>query len=233
MANVEDTEYVPREDGHLPCIYLSPRHERLDEFWKQYRSMLWGIAIKLSRMTGHPAEELLPTLYLHMNRTLHSYDEDKAAFSTFYYRFAYAAVFDYWLRYESERRNVAHWARNADAEARRDIHVVYGTHEAKNIHYKIPERMDDWALDIIDCFPSNQACWNFLVRELRDRDKFVLEGRFKYGLSLEVLGRQLMISKQRVRQLEVAALSSLRKQIFKVEQFTKIFGGSGKCPATR
>lgn len=218
-----DQPFVEEEPEGAGSWDTRPRHPRLDEFWRDHHKLLRYYCRRLQKAYGGSTHDYLGTLILRLNRILWTFDESRSRFSTYFSCRLHDDVWRTWLRRESEWRDVLFYAMHTRDERKKDTHVAYATYESEYNLYRVPDRDEGWAQDVLECFGSAQALWEFLVRGCNGRERFVLEQHFREGATIQVLGDFMGVSKQRVQQIEARALKHIKRRLEKVEEFMRLF----------
>lgn len=226
MAGIDDEDTRRTSNGYVGGARRSlhdwPRHPELDAYYERHEKLLHYWAHRIARRFKLDANDLVGTLYLHLNRVLHYYDPSRR-FSTFFsYRVTDVVIVN-WLRFESDAWGVHYAATSMTAEEKRECHSIYALHEADYSLYRVPEKDSDWTAAIIDCFDTIDEIWEFLCRDLNKRHRWILEKRFRDGMMLHECGKILRITKERTRQIEARALEKIRGRIRLVDAFVHLF----------
>ena len=206
----------PRED-------ITHRHPLFDEYWLKYKGLVFWLSKRVAKAFGGRALDYVGTYTLRFNKVLHYFDTEKGQFTTLFMCHCYDDAVEGFLRYESEKRALYYAARNSTSQAVKQAEIEYAYHEAHNILYSIPEEDNDYIVDIIASFQTVQECWEFFTRHLEKRDKFIIEQRIREDRTLQQIGDDLKISKERTRQIYERALNRIRDRLLLVQRFTDLF----------
>lgn len=210
-------EHVERRD-------LAPAVARA--MYPQYERMLWKWDMRLRRWidglgSGQWGKErfdngaFMGWLYIVYVRAVGGFrPASNVKFSTYLwdtFQRSYAMVIREVLRGESESwaRFLAYQSAAPPERAETDRH--YAFHEGEYHLYRVPERDADWAHDVIAELGGAAAFWATALNGLPIRERRILERRWRHGLTLEAIGREERITKERVRQLDLRAQCKLRK----------------------
>ncbi len=203
----------------------APRHPRFDEFWATHHKMIFKMAHHLAKTYRQRPEDLLGSLVLRFNHCLHYFDEARGGFSTLFYARVRRWIWANWLRWESEKTSLAFW-KLTPHEKGDDVQVSnreFAFHEADYHLYRVPDHDKDWTDEIVGSFDSADDCWRFMTRGLDRRAAGILESRYRLDMTLEDIGRELGITKERVRHLLEKAMPTVREKLMEVEDFNRLF----------
>jgi hypothetical protein len=203
----------------------SKRHPDFDAAWDKYGALVWWYARRIGKAFGRPPSHIIGTLVLRMNYVLYHLDESKGTFGNMLSLNLYRWVYERVMRYESEAWHVAYMKQYSDREHWQQCKISYNYHEHTDYFlYRPPEMDSDEIAEIIGSFETPQDCWNFMMRGVEPRRRWILEQRFRENRSLGDIGQQMRVSKERVRQLINHALSQIAKRLQAVRAFTTLFG---------
>lgn len=189
---------------------------------EEHSRLLWWWSHRLSRLFGGRANDYIGTVYQDAIRKWKYQEDAKGKFSFLLGRGLVVHVIRTWLRHESESRE-CYYSTHKSVQNMSATDKAFAQYETPYYLYRIPPREDAWALDIVSCFESTEACWEFLVRGLKPRWKQILSLYYQEGRSLEFISAQLNVSKQAVWQSLQYAHKHLRKRAFEVECFAALF----------
>lgn len=199
------------------------KHESFDRMWEENRGLVYHAAQYMSRHTGVKPEELIGTLVLKFNQALEYYDPSRGKFSTLFWSHMRATLERDFLRFESDRRDLAYDLKRRDFAAWEETMRAYAYHEHGSKMYSVPEADKAWAESVIEEFPSWQEAWSFLSSGLHPREKDCIElyylGKFTHREIAEHWG----VTKQRSQQILDRALEKIRKKLAKFEEFRHLF----------
>lgn len=153
-----------------------------------------------------------------LNYCLYSYDPEKGKLSTYFYRTCIQHVHREFLRFESEYWQKRIYLNTADPKDQQETKVNYAYHELDFVLYRVPEADLDWAQEILSFFHSREEAWDFLTKQVSLRWKNILERRFRFGHTLDEISIDEKITRQRVQQIQMAALRKIRENLFEAEK---------------
>lgn len=180
--------------------------------------------------------EFIGLIYMLYARCWASYDENRSAAKGVGREQGFGAYFRQsmmniksivlrkWFKYESES-----WYRfvvfdeDLDGTLSRQCHQNFSYHEADFYHYRIPDRDDEWTADIIDELGGPKAAWDYLFADLQDRENRILSRRIRFSHTLDEIGRDEGITKERVRQIQNKAGERLISKLKADQAFTALF----------
>jgi hypothetical protein len=192
-------------------------HPDFPEWAKKNERLLWKAAIVISQRKGKEwrftPREAVGTLAIFANRLLWDHDEDKGKFSTRLFRYGTSWFVEKFMRYESEswenyvRRAHDKGHGTLDVEQAEEAFYLY---LSDYDHHRSITSDDGDAAPLMGMFDGPEDFWQFCRRQLPGRYADVLEGRFKHGLPLSEVGRQMGVSKQATHEMEKRALAQLK-----------------------
>lgn len=185
--------------------------------------LLWWWANRISRTSKHRAEECLGTVYIRGVYALQWYDPTKGALAPLIGRHLYNLFQQSFLKHESEAWAIYFSGHLKDKPTLLEIDKEFASHEQNFQLYRIPDREESWAMELLECFDSVDDAWEFMTRDMDHRLKTILIERYREGRSLEAVGETLGITKQRVQQLEAQAMSRLKSRRKAIEKFADLF----------
>ncbi len=204
------------------------KHPLFDEYWQQYHKLIYWWAAKLSKISKQGGGYLYrrpshfwSMLIVRLNECLKSYDPAKSAFTSFFGYNIYGWVDDY-EKYDSQHQ-YNYWWNRGSKHVKKIGEVTYNLHEVDFYLYRIPDLDEDWTDEILDLFDTAQDCWNFLTKGLGNRDRLILEKRFKDGTTLTQIGQDLGVCKQRIEQIIDRVKRQIKNQLKKIEKFAELF----------
>lgn len=198
------------------------KHSDFDKMWESYRSFIFWWAKRMSKAFGGEADDYVGNLVLRLNRVLYTYDPTRGKFTTYYSTGIHDEMIRVFLRFESEHRAIYWMAVQSTDDEIKSVGVNYAFHEADFHLYRIPDCDDDWADEIISNFESPEECWKFLMKGINNRERAIVRSKCE-GKTLEAIGIEYDISKERVRQLYYATLKKIRERLQALEKWNDLF----------
>lgn len=206
---------------------IQTEHSLLKETWEKWGHLTWWLAHRFAKVFGCSVREIIGTCFIRMNHCLHTWDESKGSFSTYYMRHSFSYIQVRFFRHESEYREINWLERNSTEQDRKVTNENFAFHENEFYLYRIPDRDETWSDRLIQCFENMEECKKFLFKELDQRSRDIIEMRFQMGLSGSEVGDCYNISRERVRQIEDKAMQKIRKRVKQLEDFADLFTWDG------
>jgi RNA polymerase sigma factor (sigma-70 family) len=199
-------------------------HPDLQKTYETHKGLCWWWAYKASRIFGDKPSAYIGTVVMKVNLSLKYFKESGGAkLTTYISNRMIDFVAQSFVAFESES-----WSLRAmmgkDTWDKTVTNKNFAFHEADYHLYRVPDVDDDYCLDLInDNFSSFDEAWSFLVSGLNARQERILVGRFRDDRSLEDIGVELGVTKERVRQIQEQALKVIRHRLKRLEDFSAIF----------
>lgn len=223
MASIDSPQtHEPEAEPSYEDMALA-RHPDFDQYWQEHKNFVWWMAKRCSKTFGGDRADYLGTLTIHFNRCLHTYDKDRSKWVSYFGRNCYRTVINQFLKYESEYWSVNNYAKTTSKEDKKETHAIYGSFEADNYLYRVPDKDDYWTSTILDCFDTHEDAWRFMTRGLKERDVYIMERLYKHDETLGLVADRLQVTKQRVQQIESRALKHIRNRLSVVDAFACLF----------
>lgn len=189
------------------ALPISPeRVEQTNRLLAENMLLLWKIANMASKkLRCVSAEDLLSDAYLACQALMRMHDPSRSKFTTLLYNYGPAYTRRMWLLHGNNHRNVA-----AEQAAREGIRPGY------HVKLKMADtgednpvsRMRDRGADEADDLPRGER----LTRGMNERELYTMRAR-SHGATLDQIGAALSLSKERVRQIEMAAEQKLSRNL--------------------
>lgn len=219
----EIDDEIEAEDFNLGYYGRQKPHPKLREKCEEYRKLLWWAAKRASKLFGGYASDYIGMMVLRMNYSLHYFKEGKGSkLSSIFCVGAIQAVRLYWLPGESENWAI-YFSENKSMENVQVTNANFTFHESGFHLYRCPDRDDDWTAEIMESFQSVEGLWRSLTETLKPRQKWIVEAYYRDDRTLQSIGDELGISKERVRQVLEQSMELIRVKLRKVEDFARLF----------
>ena len=205
-----------------------PRHPNFDEMWsKHYRMVLhWDRRLRefIWNITGSSLSRgyFQGWLTIRFNTVLYSWDPNKSSFFNYFSQRIRHRLLETFMKYESE--SWYRFMRNIEGEYEEfeETNQNFTFHESAYHLYRVPSKDMDWAQEIISTFDSNLAAWEYFTQPLKEREKRILTRRLMHNHTLEEIGRDEKITKERVRQISDAGISRIARTLKYYEQYIEL-----------
>lgn len=199
-----------------------PQHEDFEEYWDAYGDFLWWCARKAAKILGGSSEDYIGFMVLRMNRGLRTFDPMRTNFTTYFCANMLADTIKYVLRYDSEYWSWICWCKRTenDPELRK---IIYDSDLANYYLYRPPEGNHEWVEEIRKCFNCDEDLWRFLCRGIDKRWADMTYRKYKWGHSLQQIGNDYGITRERVRQIVSRSLDHMKKRVGELGNWVKLF----------
>ena len=208
-------------------VYSAERHPDFDKMWVLHKNFIFWCGKRLARIFNAGGikrwnyTDFIGHLTIRFNYALHYYREEKGSFTTYFMQSLVSDSLRFVFRYESE-----YWSRR-DSLAQVSLDTTLASKEfyqSNYFMYRAPDQFDDyWTEQVCDLFDDREALWNFLTRSVPKRACNVLLWRFRDGLTLAEVGGLLNISSERVRQIQITTLRSIKNRVVKLDVIRSLF----------
>jgi hypothetical protein len=196
-----------------------PKHPELEAQWEKNGRLVYWIATRLSRWLRRrmgvwvSKDELLGYGYEMFNESLWIWEPDRGTLSTILHVRCFSRLADQFLRLES-----GSWYRWFDRysvkpEGMHQTDVNFAYHESGFHLYRVPERDQEWAVDILLRFRSPDEAWAYFTKCLDKRSKHVLERHIRFGHTLREIGIDEKVTRERVRQIQERAVAKICRML--------------------
>ncbi len=218
-------KYEKDSDGHVVRLNWLDRiekHPLFDEFWEKHNRLIWWCAKRSARAYGGEAEDYIGFLTLRMNKAVSTYTGEQGEFTTYFCTHLFGDVMRHVMRHESEAWALLVARRLTKYPERLAEEVSYDS-DKHSLFYHIPEH-DTLFDELTKCFDSSTtSLWQYLCKGLDERSANMIYFRYKHDYTLEMLGRDYGLTKERIRQLLDRSLEKIKKRIGTLEDWVKLF----------
>ena len=213
-----------------------PRHPNLDQAWEDHKKLIVWWANKLKKWTSslnqasqQDRDSIVSYLFLKLNNDLWLWDPKRGVkFSTYFSVHIPQHYALHYLRFESDAGMAAWVARSTKSTkmfkckvinesvliGRRDVNR--DTKEPSTGYYDIEskDRRDyySWVYDVIGEMGGKEEAWKKLTMNMDKKNVRILHRRFVLGEALKQVGKFFGLSKERIRQVEFAALCKMSRR---------------------
>lgn len=209
-------------------IQPRPRHPDIDKIWDKYKRLIYWWAALLVRNIGGEEDSYVAELFLKCNNDLWLFDKNRGVpFSTYFT----TNLFDYFYRtnrINSDMEMATYYANTTTIKNKFNPEVFHQqTCDIDQKYYLKLKDNHNWACDIIAEIGGNKEIWRVLTFNMKERPVEVLYRHFVLGEKLAQIGRYFNLSRERVRQIKVVALSWIRRKFIinkKLNSFVKEHG---------
>lgn len=212
------------EDKKPNRLFAMVRHPTFDVMVKEHQRLIFAGDKWLRRILDPYQKHNWTAGYFNsymldaFNAALHYWKPDCGyRLSTFVYKIAKQHVHKEFLQYESENWHGRIDRHNILPPEEHQTQVNYAYHELEFVLYRCPEPDNDWAEEVLSYFPTREEAWEFLTENLKKREKNILQRRFYHGHTLEEIALDEKITRERVRQIQAAALRKMRRRVYEAE----------------
>lgn len=209
-------------------LFQMERHPDFDAEWAVKEKLVWWFAQKLARIvnaniTSHgkrkmwwTPQDFIGWLTIRFNYSLHMWNKERGEFSTVFQSHLIGHAIRCVVKIDRELGT-------RTDEFKQEFMAAFAYYREKEFLYRAPDN-DEWTDQILDVIPDEDK-WAYLSRGLPPKAAAVIEHRYRNGLTLREVSELYGVSKQRISQIELATLASLRSRIEKLEPVRRLFYG--------
>lgn len=205
-----------------------PRHPDVDKAWEQHQKLLRYWASKCQRIFGGHVNTYLSELYLKLNNDLWLFDPTRGVkFSTYFSTQILGYLYRI-VKLESEAE-MAKWAGTHSRNKTSFKCKVFSerTHNIDQKEYKNERDYYSWAYDMVEEIGGIEKTLKLLTFNIDTRSIDIIHRRLILGHTLEQIGRHYKVTRERIRQLEFVAMSTIKEKFSnnkKLELLIKRYG---------
>lgn len=205
-----------------------PRHPDVDKAWEQYRKLITWWAMKCQRVFGGQRETYISELYMKLNNDLWLFDPNRGIkFTTYFGANLYGYLYRT-IKLESEAE-MAKWT-GTYSRSKTSFKCKVFSEQTCNIYrqeYKDKRDYCSWVYDLIEEIGGREKAWHLFTFNISPRSIDIINRRYVLGHTLEEIGRHYKVTRERIRQLEFIAMTTIKKRFGnnnKLETLIKRYG---------
>lgn len=193
----------------------------LQEAWTKYQRLCWWFAYRLAKQHGGLSSDWIGTVVEKLADFAKYYDESKGKPATFLGKHLWKKAEDF-KRHESEISELLYEKRHCKTVNPHVQLMSYNAFQTETLYWRSPETYE-WTDEIVSCFDSIMDAWGYLSKNLNPREKRILERRYLFDHTLAEIATDEGCTKQRISQIQDAALKKVRKRADALAQWTSLF----------
>jgi predicted DNA-binding protein YlxM (UPF0122 family) len=213
----------PKKDSVLDT---TPEHPDLQRMLREnYPLLIWvdrrlRFSFDPNKKHRWPEGYFISYLTICLNKILYTWDPEKSKLGYYLDYYARLNVMKDFLKYESESWHLAYKCKKLSPEK------FYATKTCQFYEGDlVKNESEPWFPGLLALFSDQDSLWDSLVSNLNDRQRRIIESRFKHKDSLVEIATREQVSKQRVSQLIRKAQEKVRINVLKKPELRNYLQG--------